>query len=270
MLSDLKVKTEGTSTSAARTISRNGKENVFEENTDSDSLSSVSTKKIFEDGLPEIKRFVGKPIPVSFTKNWNSKPTPPDMQFEERPFQTQFSLNNNNYGHSEIVELLVTGFTGTLYGWWDSYLTEESRDSIKSAVKKNDEGFPIFDENQGRGIPDGVNTLIYTILKHFVGTPSNVSSRISDYLNNLRCLAMSDYKWYQGVFLSRVMLQKDCYKPYWKEKFIDGLPPIFAHKDSMDKLWRSNSFVSSRTTGFPPDIVNEQDHTVEENEIPDF
>ena len=39
-----------------------------------------------------------------------------------------------------------------------------------------------------------------------------------------------DYGWYQDVFISRVMLRKDCYKPYWKEKFIDGLPPIFAHK----------------------------------------
>ena len=52
----------------------------------------------------------------------------------------------------------------------DSYLIEESRDSI------NDEGLPIFDESIGRGIPDGVNTLIYTILKHFVGTPSDISS----------------------------------------------------------------------------------------------
>ena len=26
------------------------------------------------------------------------------------------------------------------------------------------------------------------------------------------------------------MLRKDCHKPYWKERFIDGLPPIFAHK----------------------------------------
>ena len=26
------------------------------------------------------------------------------------------------------------------------------------------------------------------------------------------------------------MLWKDCHRPYWKEKFIDGLPPIFAHK----------------------------------------
>ena len=40
---------------------------------------------------------------------------------------------------------------------------------LKMLSKKNDEGLPIFDENIGRGVLDGVNTLIYTILKHFVG-----------------------------------------------------------------------------------------------------
>ena len=169
------------------------------------------------------------------------------MQFEERYFQTQFSvsadklyewninglseqeiinkmghmsmvgisyMNNHNLDHLEIVDLLVIGFSGTLRGWWDTYLTEDFKESIKTVVKKNDEGFPIFDESIGRGIPDGVYTLIYTILKHFVGTPSNVSSRISNYLNNLRCPTMFDYRWYQDVFLSRVMLWKDYCKPY--------------------------------------------------------
>ena len=70
MLSDLKVKTESTTTSAAQTISRNEKEIVSKEKTDSDSLSSVYVKKVFDDDLPEIKRFVGKSIPLSFTKNW--------------------------------------------------------------------------------------------------------------------------------------------------------------------------------------------------------
>ena len=37
----------------------------------------------------------------------------------------------------------------------------------------------------------------------------------------------------------------------------------------MDRLWRFNSSVSSRT-GCPLDIVNEEDHTVEENEFSDF
>ena len=37
----------------------------------------------------------------------------------------------------------------------------------------------------------------------------------------------------------------------------------------MDRLWRTNSSVNSRT-GCPPDIVNEEDHNVEKHEIPDF
>ena len=85
MFFDLKVKTESTS--------RNDKEIVSDENTNYDIVSSVSAKKIFYDDLPEIKRFVGNPKPMSFTKNWYSRPTPPDMQFEERAFQTQFSVS---------------------------------------------------------------------------------------------------------------------------------------------------------------------------------
>ena len=69
MFSDLKVKTEGTSRSTACTISRNGKEIVSNENIDSDTVSSVSSKKIFDDDLPKIKRFFGNPKPISFTKN---------------------------------------------------------------------------------------------------------------------------------------------------------------------------------------------------------
>ena len=97
MLSDLKVKTEGTSSSTpdARTISKNGKEIASDENTNSDTVSSVFAKKIFDDDLPEIKRFVGNPKPMSFTKNWYSRPTPLDMQFEERVFQTQFSVSTD-------------------------------------------------------------------------------------------------------------------------------------------------------------------------------
>ena len=38
----------------------------------------------------------------------------------------------------------------------------------------------------------------------------------------------------------------------------------------MDRLWRSNSSISSRTS-CPLDIVNEEDHTIDDNElIPDF
>ena len=58
--------------------------------------------------------------------------------------------NNHDLDQPEIVDLLVTGFSDTLCRWWDSYLTEESKDSIKYVVKKNDKGLPIFYESIGR------------------------------------------------------------------------------------------------------------------------
>ena len=70
MLSDLEVKTEGTSRNTTCTISKKGKQIVSDEHTDSDTVSSVSAKKIFGNDFPEIKRFAGNPEPMSFTKNW--------------------------------------------------------------------------------------------------------------------------------------------------------------------------------------------------------
>ena len=52
---------------------------------------------------------------------------------------------------------------------------------------------------------------------------------------------MSDYRWYQDVFISRVMLRKAYYKPYWKEKFINNLPPIFAHKVKQELMGKNDS-----------------------------
>ena len=101
--------------------------------------------------------------------------------------------NNHDLDQPDIVNLLVIGFSGTLHEWWDTYLTDESKDSIKHAVKKNDEGLPIFDENIGRRILDGV------------------------------------------------MFRKDCHKPYWKERFIDGLPPIFAYKVKQVLMGKNDS-----------------------------
>ncbi|CAL8993918.1 unnamed protein product, partial [Prunus brigantina] len=191
---------------------------------------------------PKIKRLDRHISPTSLTKNWYPRPTPPDIQFEERNFQTQFSVSsdklyewnidglseqeifnklqhmsmvahsyitNHSFRQSEIVPLLVTGFTGTLRYWWDKHLTSESKNLIIHAVKLNEDGLPIFDEQIGQGIEDGVNTLFYTIIEHFIGTPSNTTARIHDQLSNLRCPKLSDFRWYKDVFISRVMLRDD-------------------------------------------------------------
>jgi len=72
--------------------------------------------------------------------------------------------------------------------------------------------------------------LFYTIVEHFIGTPRHLTSRIHDQVSNLRCPTLSDFRWYKDVFLSRVMLRDDSNQPFWKEKFINGLPHLFAHK----------------------------------------
>ena len=84
---------------------------------------------------------------------------------------------NESCPHTEVIELITLGFTGKLLQWWNNCLTKEAEEDIKNAIQKDEEGTPIFDERIGRGIPDGVNTLIYMIMKHFVGKPSNITSR---------------------------------------------------------------------------------------------
>ncbi|CAL9001840.1 unnamed protein product, partial [Prunus brigantina] len=204
---------------------------------------------------PKVKKLDRHISPTSLTKNWYPRPTPPDIQFEERNFQTQFSVSsdklyewnidglseqeifnklqhmsmvansyvtNHSFRQSEIVPLLVTGFTGTLRYWWDKHLTPESKNLIIHAIRLNEDGLPIFDEQIGQGIEDGVNTLFYTIVEHFVGTPSNTTARIHDQLSNLRCPKLSDFRWYKDVFISRVMLRDDSNQPFWKEKQIQS------------------------------------------------
>jgi hypothetical protein len=215
--------------------------------------STNSEIKVLEDNFgkidlePKLQKNFDKSKLVNFTKKWYSRLTPLDLQFEERFLQSQFSVSsdklyewnidglseqelmnkmnhmsmvanaydtNQNLSQLEIVDLIATRFSRTLRNWLDKHLIEVSRKAIRKAVKKDEDGLPIFDEKIGRDEPDCVNTLIYTIIKHFVGTPSNITFRISDHLNNLRYPTISDYRWYQDVFLSHVMIRSDSQKPY--------------------------------------------------------
>ena len=101
MLSDLKIKIEGTSRSTHCTISKNEKEIVSDEHTDSD---IVPAKEILNDELPEIKRFVENSKSMSFTQNWYSRSIPPDIQFQERVFQPQFSVSIDKLYKWNIAE----------------------------------------------------------------------------------------------------------------------------------------------------------------------
>ncbi|KAL4198527.1 hypothetical protein AMTRI_Chr03g46340 [Amborella trichopoda] len=57
-----------------------------------------------------------------------------------------------------------------------------------------------------------------------------MEARSEDLLSNLRCPTLSHYKWYKDVFCSRLLTREDSYLDHWQEKFIAGLPYLFAEK----------------------------------------
>ena len=138
-------------------------------------------------------------------------------------------MTNHQLTHIEIIDLLVTGFFGKLKSWWEKHFTKESRDLLKILLRRMKKVTQSSMKELGWEFLMEL-ILVFTIIRHFIGIPSNITSRIHDQLSNLKCPTMSDFRWYEDVFTSRVILREDSNKPFWKEKFIDGLPNLFAHK----------------------------------------
>ncbi|QHN82230.1 uncharacterized protein DS421_20g693950 [Arachis hypogaea] len=128
-----------------------------------------------------------------------------------------------------IANVIVSGFSGQLKGWWDNYLSDNQKHSIFSAIKVNDQNEPIIGDD-GEPIPNAVNTLIFTIASHFIGDPSLWKDRSAELLSNLRCKTLSDFRWYKDTFLTRVYTREDSQQPFWKEKFLAGLPKSLGDK----------------------------------------
>ncbi|KAL4199047.1 hypothetical protein AMTRI_Chr03g142980 [Amborella trichopoda] len=206
---------------------------------------------------------------IAYGKNWrpitallyHKRPTHVDIQMEEEAIQqvvsysgrsivnwtidglselkildvmrhmTMFASANKMAGNldQEVTKAIVNGFTGRLRGWWDFYVNDETKNRILTNTRqwtaKNEQNQEIIYIES-----DAVNTLIYTITLHFVGSTSLLAARSEDLLSNLRCPTLSHYKWYKDVFLSRLLIREDCQLDHWKEKFIAGLPYLFAEK----------------------------------------
>lgn len=52
----------------------------------------------------------------------------------------------------------------------------------------------------------------------------------TEQLMNLRCRDLSEFKWYKDVLLSAIYTREDSNQDFWKEKFISGLPLLFAKR----------------------------------------
>ena len=132
-----------------------------------------------------------------------------------------------NSDHNTAV-LITAGFSGQLKGWWDNYINPEERTSIlnkKKIIVKTENNVQIQTEED-----DMVNTLIFTIMKHFIGDPSHFQTRSSETLINHTCPTLTDFRQYKDVFLTKVFTRTDSDNTFWKERFIAGLPKLFAHR----------------------------------------
>jgi meiotically up-regulated gene 157 (Mug157) protein len=101
MIAELKISQASPTTppaSSSKTINP-----ISQQFSDTDSISSHdstdSDTRILEENFgkinlePKLQRIFDNSKPVNFARNWYSRPTPPDLQFEERFLQSQFSVS---------------------------------------------------------------------------------------------------------------------------------------------------------------------------------
>uniref|UniRef100_A0A0R0I5Z7 DUF7746 domain-containing protein n=1 Tax=Glycine max TaxID=3847 RepID=A0A0R0I5Z7_SOYBN len=113
-----------------------------------------------------------------------------------------------------IIDILVAGFSGQL----------------KGCAVKTDLNGKVITNDDDKEIPDAINTLIFTIAQHFIGDPSLWKDRSAELLSNLKCRTLADFRWYRDTFLTRVYTREDSQQPFWKEKFLAGLPRSLGDK----------------------------------------
>ena len=191
-----------------------------------------------------------------YTRNYYSRPAPPDIQYEERnqfwensydghgvnewnidgkseyeiintlknitTATTTYKIQSND--ENKTANLIIAGFSGQLKGWWDYYVSDYEKTEIYQKIK------PEIINGQLIHTQDIVNTLIEVITKQFIGNPSQIQERASEALLNHKCPTLTDFRWYKDVFLSRIFTRPDCNLAYWKEKFVAGLLTQFAEK----------------------------------------
>nr|KAJ0217288.1 hypothetical protein LSAT_V11C300145410 [Lactuca sativa] len=133
-----------------------------------------------------------------------------------------YKAHNNT--QLQIVNILTSSFTGSLKGWWDFYISQEEKDYILSAKKtiikqENNQQVQTFED-------DMVNTLIFAIIKNFVGHPTTFQEKTSEILMNLHCRKLTDFRWYKDNYLVKVFSRPDCKEVRQKlrENFNNNIP----------------------------------------------
>ena len=237
--------------------------NVLKEDLENNDISenNIGYESEIDDQINKLDKYARKPVQRMY---YYPRPTPQDVLHEEQEYILNNSYSGKNIyewnldGYTErqiysmthrmmmystiarnagnddkkIANMLIAGFTGQLKGWWDNYLSIQDQQIILNTVKTED----------GVNVSKAVYTLMVNIIEHFTGRWSDNSENIRSLLNGLRCRTLTSFRWYKDTFLSRVMELRDCNSVYWKSKFIDGLPNLFADRVKK-QLRNSNSTI---------------------------
>uniref|UniRef100_A0A0R0GA86 Polyprotein n=1 Tax=Glycine max TaxID=3847 RepID=A0A0R0GA86_SOYBN len=184
------------------------------------------------DNTTEIGSVSKKNINPINSKHWKTpsklyyqRPTAPDLLLEEKSENNFKSFSANNIYEWNIDAQTEYNIMNTL-----QHMTMVATAYQTSHEFKTDLNGKVITNDDDKEIPDAVNTLIFTIAQHFIGDPSLWKDRSAELLSNLKCRTLADFRWYRDTFLTRVYTREDSQQPFWKEKFLAGLPRSLGDK----------------------------------------
>ena len=72
----------------------------------------------------------------------------------------------------QAFDLLTSGFTGILKNWWENYIQEDERNKFRT-------------QTISQGQLDNIETLIYTVVTNFLGSPKDITATTDILFTNL-------------------------------------------------------------------------------------
>ncbi|KAH1262561.1 polyprotein [Glycine max] len=203
--------------------------NVINEDSDQNSDNTTEIGSVSEKNINPINSKHWK----TSSKLYYQRPTAPNLLLEERGENNFKSFSANNIYEWNIDAQTEYNIMNTLQHMTmvaTAYQTshECSEETIIDIL--TDLNGKVITNDDDKEIPNAVNTLIFTISQHFIGDPSLWKDRSAELLSNLKCRTLADFRWYRDTFLTRVYTREDSQQPFWKEKFLAGLPRSLGDK----------------------------------------
>ncbi|KAL5134611.1 polyprotein [Glycine soja] len=196
--------------------------NVINEDSDQNSYNTTEIRSVSEKNINPINSKHWK----TPSKLYYQRPTAPDLLLEERGENNFKSFSANNIYEWNIDAQTKYNIMNTFqHMTMVATAYQTSHDAVKTDLNGK-----VITNDDDKEIPDAVNTLIFTIAQHFIGDPSLWKDRSAELLSNLKCRTLADFRWYRDTFLTRVYTREDSQQPFWKEKFLAGLPRSLGDK----------------------------------------